>query len=66
MFSTDSLNKDTVIKLLSLHVCLFQDAIGPDFVSRDDNVRPHRSHVVQELLEGKDIYRTNWPECSPD
>ena len=39
------------------HEHLFRDAIGADFLFMDDNARPHRTHIVQQLLESEDITR---------
>ncbi|GFX98319.1 transposable element Tc1 transposase [Trichonephila clavipes] len=32
----------------------------------DDNVRPHRALLVDEILESEDIRRMYWPTRSPD
>ncbi|GFU31572.1 transposable element Tc1 transposase [Trichonephila clavipes] len=48
------------------HVRLFRGAIGPDFLFMDDNVRPHRTLTVEELLESEDITRMDWTAYSPD
>ncbi|GFV49760.1 transposable element Tcb2 transposase [Trichonephila clavipes] len=53
-------------KVLLPHVLLFRDAIGPDFIFMDDNARPHRTLVVEELLEIEDIIRMDWLAYSPD
>ncbi|GFX86698.1 transposable element Tcb2 transposase [Trichonephila clavipes] len=53
-------------KVLLPHVRLFRGAIGPDFIFMDDNVRPHRTLSVEELLESEDITRMDWPAYSPD
>ncbi|GFY19108.1 transposable element Tcb1 transposase [Trichonephila clavipes] len=53
-------------KALLPHVCLFRDAIGPDFIFMDDNARPHRALAVEELLESEDITQMDWPGYSPD
>ncbi|GFX47370.1 transposable element Tcb2 transposase [Trichonephila clavipes] len=48
-----------------LHI--FDDgAIGPDFIFKDDNARPHRAFAVEELLESEDITRMDCPAYSPD
>ncbi|GFV65392.1 transposable element Tcb1 transposase [Trichonephila clavipes] len=44
-------------EVLLPHVRLFRGAIGPDFIFMDDNVRPHWTLAVEELLESEDITR---------
>ncbi|GFX26380.1 retrovirus-related Pol polyprotein from transposon TNT 1-94 [Trichonephila clavipes] len=44
----------------------FRGVIGPDFIFMDDNAWPHRTLVVQELLESEDINRMDWPACLSD
>lgn len=39
------------------YVRLFRGAVGPDFLFRDDNARPHRSSEVSDTLESEDIVR---------
>ncbi|GFX13601.1 transposable element Tcb2 transposase [Trichonephila clavipes] len=51
-------------EVLLPHVCLFLGAIGPDFIFMDDNVRPHLTLAVEELLESEDITRMDWPAYS--
>ncbi|GFT07653.1 transposable element Tcb2 transposase [Trichonephila clavipes] len=53
-------------EVLLPHVRLFRGAIGPDFIFMDDNTRPHRTLVVEELLESEDITRMDWPAYTPD
>ncbi|GFX67933.1 transposable element Tc3 transposase [Trichonephila clavipes] len=53
-------------EVLLPHVRLFRGAIGPDFLFMDDNVRPHRTLAVEELLESEDITRMDWSAYSPD
>ncbi len=36
---------------------LFRGAVGPEFISMDDNARPHRAVLVGEFLESEDIRR---------
>ena len=31
----------------------------------DDNSRPHRAHLVNEVLHNNNIARIEWPSCSP-
>ncbi|GFX86502.1 HTH_Tnp_Tc3_2 domain-containing protein [Trichonephila clavipes] len=38
----------------------FQGAVGPDFILMDDNVRPHRDHLVDEFLENANICQMDW------
>ncbi|GFV57103.1 uncharacterized protein TNCV_3530521 [Trichonephila clavipes] len=32
----------------------------------DDNARPHRARLVENMLEAETIQRLEWPACSPD
>ncbi|GFX22174.1 transposable element Tc1 transposase [Trichonephila clavipes] len=32
----------------------------------DDNARPHRARLVENMLEAETIQRMEWPACSPD
>ncbi|GFS98060.1 transposable element Tcb1 transposase [Trichonephila clavipes] len=32
----------------------------------DDNARPHRAHLVENMLEAETIQRMELPACSPD
>ncbi|GFW49010.1 transposable element Tcb2 transposase [Trichonephila clavipes] len=41
-------------------------AIGDSFVFQDDNARPHRARLVENMLEAETIQRREWPACSPD
>ncbi|GFX94108.1 transposable element Tcb1 transposase [Trichonephila clavipes] len=41
-------------------------AIGDSFVFQDDNARPHRARLVENMLEAETIQRMEWPACSPD
>ncbi|GFV68916.1 transposable element Tcb2 transposase [Trichonephila clavipes] len=34
--------------------------------SRDDNARPHRARLVENMLEAETIQRMEFPACSPD
>ncbi|GFV25845.1 transposable element Tcb2 transposase [Trichonephila clavipes] len=45
---------------------MLNGAIDPDFIFMDDNARPHRTLVVEELPESEDITKMNWPAYSPD
>ncbi len=42
-------------EILLLYARLFRDAMGPQFLFLDDNATSHRTEVVAELLESKDI-----------
>lgn len=53
-------------EVLLPHVRLFRGAIGRDFISMDDNARPHRTLAVGEQLENEDITRRDWPAYTPD
>ncbi|GFW64638.1 transposable element Tcb2 transposase [Trichonephila clavipes] len=53
-------------KILRPHVIPYAGAIGDSFVFQDDNARPHRSRLVENMLEAETIQRMKWPACSPD
>ncbi|GFX06804.1 transposable element Tcb2 transposase [Trichonephila clavipes] len=40
--------------------------IGDSFVFQDDNARPHRARLVENMFEAETIQRMEWPACSPD
>ncbi|GFU97566.1 transposable element Tcb2 transposase, partial [Trichonephila clavipes] len=46
--------------ILELHVCLFRDAMGAEFLFMDENARPHRANIVDECLHLEDI--PEWTE----
>ncbi|GFT07342.1 transposable element Tcb2 transposase [Nephila pilipes] len=52
--------------VLEPYVRLFQGAVGPEFILMDDNARPHRALLVDEILESEDIRRMDCPSRSPD
>ncbi|GFU98234.1 hypothetical protein TNCV_672481 [Trichonephila clavipes] len=39
-------------------------AIGDSFVFQDDNARPHRARLVENMLEAETIQRMELPACS--
>ncbi|GFX75158.1 transposable element Tc1 transposase [Trichonephila clavipes] len=53
-------------EILRLHVIPYIGAIGDSFVFQDDNARPHRARLVENMLEAETIQRMEWPACSPD
>ncbi|GFT45848.1 transposable element Tcb2 transposase [Trichonephila clavipes] len=48
------------------HVIPYAGAIGDSFVIQDDNARPHRACLVENMLGGETIQHMEWPACSPD
>ncbi|GFU43633.1 hypothetical protein TNCV_4483131 [Trichonephila clavipes] len=48
------------------YVIPYAVAIGDSFVFQDDNERPHRARLVENMLEAETIQRMEWPACSPD
>ncbi|KAK7106326.1 hypothetical protein V1264_017592 [Littorina saxatilis] len=40
--------------------------MGPQAVYQDDNTRPHRARVVNDVLQQSGVNRMEWPACSPD
>ncbi|GFX75770.1 transposable element Tcb2 transposase [Trichonephila clavipes] len=53
-------------EILRPHVIPYAGAIGDSFVFQDDNARPHRARLVENMLEAEAIQRMEWPACSPD
>ncbi|GFU62656.1 transposable element Tcb2 transposase, partial [Trichonephila clavipes] len=53
-------------EILRPHVIPYAGAIGDSFVFQDDNARPHRARLVDNMLEAETIQRMEWPACSPD
>ncbi|GFW85486.1 transposable element Tcb2 transposase [Trichonephila clavipes] len=53
-------------EILRPHVIPYPGAIGDSFVFQDDNARPHRAHLVKNMLEAETIQRMELPACSPD
>ncbi|GFW96640.1 transposable element Tcb2 transposase [Trichonephila clavipes] len=53
-------------EILRPHVIPYAGAIGYSFVFQDDNARPHRARLVENMLEAETIQRMEWSACSPD
>ncbi|KFM74611.1 Transposable element Tc3 transposase, partial [Stegodyphus mimosarum] len=53
-------------EVLEPYIRLFRAAVGPEFISQDDNARPCRALLVDEFLESEDICRMDWKARSPD
>ncbi|GFW29798.1 transposon Tf2-6 polyprotein [Trichonephila clavipes] len=53
-------------EILRPYVIPYAVATGDSFVFQDDNARPHRARVVENMLEAETIQRMEWPACSPD
>ncbi|GFX88061.1 transposable element Tcb2 transposase [Trichonephila clavipes] len=51
-------------EILRPHVIAYAGAIGDSFVFQDDNARPHRARLVENMLEAQTIQRREWPACS--
>jgi hypothetical protein len=45
---------------------VFAPFIGENFLSMDDNARPHRARIVDQYLEQVGVQRRPWLACSPD
>ncbi|GFW94896.1 transposable element Tcb1 transposase [Trichonephila clavipes] len=41
-------------------------AIGDEFILMDDNCRPHRAYLVEDIFFEEGIARMEWPACSPN
>ncbi|GFW28331.1 transposable element Tcb2 transposase [Trichonephila clavipes] len=53
-------------EILRPHVIPYAGAIGDSFAFQDDNARPHRARLVENMLEAETIQRMELPACSPD
>ncbi|GFV84460.1 transposable element Tcb2 transposase [Trichonephila clavipes] len=53
-------------EILQPHVIPYAGAIEDSFVFQDDNARPHRARLVENMLEAETIQRMEWPAWSPD
>ncbi|GFU66853.1 transposable element Tcb1 transposase [Trichonephila clavipes] len=53
-------------EILRPHVIPYAGAIGDSFIFQDDNARPHRARLVENMLEAETIQRMELPACSPD
>ncbi|GFX89053.1 transposable element Tcb2 transposase [Trichonephila clavipes] len=53
-------------KILRPHVIPYAGAIGDSFVFQEDNARPHRARLLENMLEAETIQHMEWPACSPD
>ncbi|GFU17436.1 transposable element Tcb2 transposase [Trichonephila clavipes] len=53
-------------EILRPHVIPYAGAIGESFVFQDDNARPHRARLVENMLQTETIQHMEWPSCSPD
>ncbi|GFX55723.1 transposable element Tcb2 transposase [Trichonephila clavipes] len=53
-------------EILRPHVIPYAGAIRDSFVFQDDNARPHRARLMENMLEAETIQRVEWPACSPD
>ncbi|GFS88151.1 transposable element Tcb2 transposase [Trichonephila clavipes] len=53
-------------EILRPHVIPYAGAIGDFFVFQDDNARPHRICLVENMIEAETKQRMEWPACSHD
>ncbi|GFV57880.1 transposable element Tcb2 transposase [Trichonephila clavipes] len=53
-------------EILRPHVIPYAGAFGDSFVFQEDNARPHRARLLENMLEAETIQRMEWPACSPD
>ena len=53
-------------EMLQPHVIPYAGAIGDSFVFQDDNARPHRARLVENMLEVETMQHMEWTACSPD
>ncbi|GFW76210.1 transposable element Tcb2 transposase [Trichonephila clavipes] len=53
-------------EILRPHIIPYAGAIGDSFVFQEDNARPHRACLLENMLEAETIQRMEWPACSSD
>ncbi|GFW85410.1 transposable element Tcb1 transposase [Trichonephila clavipes] len=53
-------------EVLRSHIIPYAGAIGDSFIFQDDNARPHRSRLVENMHEAETIQRMEWPVGFPD
>ncbi|GFW17671.1 transposable element Tcb2 transposase [Trichonephila clavipes] len=67
IFDAGSVNGTRYCKEILLpYVRLFRGAMGLQFLFMDNNAACHRTVAADQLLEGEDIERMDWPARSPD
>jgi transposase len=63
----ETMNGERYIQRCLLPVVIpFAQDFGDGFIFMDDNARPHRARIVNDLLEAQNIRRMVWPANSPD
>ncbi|GFX13320.1 transposable element Tcb2 transposase [Trichonephila clavipes] len=55
--------RDEILRPIAV---LYAAVIGDDFILMDDDCRPHRANLVEDILFEDEIVRMEWPVCSPD
>ena len=53
-------------EIITPHVIPYMHNLGPGSTFQDDNARPHRARIVNDLLQQQNINRFDWPAYSPD
>ncbi|KFM64796.1 Transposable element Tcb2 transposase, partial [Stegodyphus mimosarum] len=53
-------------EVLEPYVRLFRSAVGHEFILQDNNTRPHKALLVDEVLESEDIRWMDWLARFPD
>ena len=53
-------------EVLTPHVLLVAEQMGPDFTFQQDNARPHIAGIVRDYLHAEGIETMQWPAASPD
>lgn len=62
LYNTQRYIQDVLLETVVAHAPF----VGNDFILMHDNSRSHVSTIVNQCWEEVDIYRLEWPACSPD
>lgn len=52
--------------ILVPYFCLSSDAVGPNFLLTDNNMRPDKAHLVNDFLKNEHIWLMDWSARTPD
>ena len=53
-------------QILRPHVVPYLRQMGQNAIFQDDNARPHRARIVDNVLQLNGVQRLEWPPMSPD
>ena len=67
VFLEETINQHRYRDILQQTLIPFARATFRDnFVFQDDNARPHRAHMIQDIIQANSIEHMEWPALSPD